>query len=104
DLDIALAWGDGSDAPHVERVADLPIQWIGRPGWAGVGSLGGEPVPLAAITSPCVLRSAAVDAMDAAGLPWRLAFTSPNLSGLLEAAAGGLGITVRTTFDFAQKR
>jgi DNA-binding transcriptional LysR family regulator len=99
DLDIALAWSDGSKAPHVERVADLPIQWIGRPGWPGVGSLGGEPVPFVAFVPPCPFRSAAIDAMDAARLPWRLVFTSPSLSGLCAAAAGGLGITVRTTVN-----
>jgi DNA-binding transcriptional LysR family regulator len=28
--------------------------------------------------------------------PWRLAFTSPSLTGLWAAAAAGLGITIRT--------
>lgn len=96
ELDVALVWGDGKDAPHAEQVADLPIHWIGRPDWPGVASLKGEPLPFAAFAPPCSFRSAAVDAMDAAGLPWRLAFTSPSLSGLWAAAEGGIGITVRT--------
>jgi DNA-binding transcriptional LysR family regulator len=99
DLDIALVWGDGSAAPHAEQVADLPIAWIGRPEWPGVESLGGEPLPFAAFAPPCSFRSAEVDALDAAGLPWRLVFTSPSLSGLWAAAEGGLGITVRTTVN-----
>ncbi|WP_250475786.1 LysR substrate-binding domain-containing protein [Caballeronia sp. GAFFF1] len=95
-LDVALVWGDGNASPHGERVAAVPIQWVGRPDWGGVESLGGQPLPFVAFDPPCTFRSAAVDAMDAAGLPWRLVFTSPSLSGLWAAVEGGLGITVRT--------
>jgi len=38
-----------------------------------------------------------VAALDKAGLPWRLVFTSPSLSGLFAAAEAGLGVTARTT-------
>ena len=51
---------------------------------------------MAAFAPPCSFRSAAVAALDGAGIPWRLAFTSPSLSGLWAAAEGGLGITART--------
>ena len=98
-LDIALAWGDGGGAPHAERVGDLSIAWIGRPDWPGVASLGRERLPLAAFTPPCSFRSTAVSALDGAGIPWRLVFTSPSLSGLWAAAEGGLGITARTTIS-----
>ena len=97
DLDIALVWGDGGDAPHARRVAECPIRWIGHPDWPGVASLGKEPVPFAAFAPPCTFRSAAVSALDGGGLPWRLVFTSPSLSGLWAAAEGGLGITARTS-------
>lgn len=96
DLDIALVWGDGGDAPHARRVAALPIHWIGQPDWPGLASLGREPIPFAAFAPPCTFRSAAVAALDGGGLPWRLVFTSPSLSGLWAAAEGGLGITART--------
>ena len=96
DLDVALVWGDGGDAPHARRVAALPIHWIGQPDWPGLASLGREPIPFAAFAPPCTFRSAAVAALDGSGLPWRLVFTSPSLSGLWAAAEGGLGITART--------
>jgi DNA-binding transcriptional LysR family regulator len=96
DLDIALVWGDGGDAPHAQRIAELPIHWIGHADWPGLASLGNEPVPFAAFAPPCTFRSAAVAALDGGGLPWRLVFTSPSLSGLWAAAEGGLGITART--------
>ena len=98
ELDLSLVWDDGRNAPHAERVADLPIHWIGPPDWPGVASLGGEPVPFAAFLPPCAFRSAAVAALDRGRLPWRLVFTSPSLSGLWAAAEGGLGITARTRF------
>lgn len=96
ELDVALVWGDRGDAPHVQRVAVVPIHWIGQPDWPGLASLGREPLPFAAFVPPCTFRSAAVAALDGSGLPWRLVFTSPSLSGLWAAAEGGLGITART--------
>jgi DNA-binding transcriptional LysR family regulator len=96
DLDTALVWGDVGDAPYAQRVAAVPIHWIGQPDWPGLATLGREPLPFAAFAPPCTFRSAAVAALDDVGLPWRLVFTSPSLSGLWAAAEGGLGITART--------
>lgn len=99
ELDIALVWGEAGDAPHARRIADLPVRWIGPKDWPGVASFGSEPVPIVAFGSPCVFRKAAIDALDQAGIAWRLALTSPSLSGLRAAAQAGLGITVRTALD-----
>jgi DNA-binding transcriptional LysR family regulator len=96
ELDVALVWGDSGAAPHAQRVAAVPIHWIGQSDWPGLASLGREPLPFAAFVPPCTFRSAAVAALDGGGLPWRLVFTSPSLSGLWAAAEGGLGITART--------
>jgi DNA-binding transcriptional LysR family regulator len=96
ELDLSLVWGTGGDGPHTERVAALPITWIGRADWPGVRSLGSEPLPLVAFAPPCDFRSTAIAALDQAAIPWRLTFTSPSLSGLWAAAEAGLGITPRT--------
>jgi DNA-binding transcriptional LysR family regulator len=96
ELDLALAWGDSSGAPHAERVAELPAVWIGRADWGGIASLGSEPLPLVAFEPPCVFRDAGVAALGAVGIAWRLAFTSPSLAGLWAAAEAGLGGTLRT--------
>ena len=53
-------------------------------------------MPLVAFEPPCRFRAAGVAALDAAGVPWRLAFTSPSLSGLWAAVAAGLGVSMRT--------
>jgi DNA-binding transcriptional LysR family regulator len=97
ELDLALVWGSDAQAPHTERIAEIPVAWVARPDWPGLKGLGSEPLPLAVLSPPCVFRSAAIEALDNAGIPWRLVFTTPSLSGLWAAAEGGLGITVRTT-------
>ncbi len=93
-LDLALAWGSGKSTPYSQFVASLPMHWIGRADWTYTAN--NEPLPLIAFESPCLMRSAATDALDRAAVPWRLAFTSPSLSGIWAAAGAGLGITVRT--------
>ena len=97
ELDLALAWGGNNDGVSVERLVDLAMVWIGRPDWDGIKALGGEPLALVAFEPPCVFRSAGIDALDRAGIGWRLAFTSPSLAGLWAATEAGLGITLRTT-------
>ena len=96
ELDLALVWGADAAAPHAEGLADLPFTWIGRPDWGGLAALGPEPLPLIAFELPCVFRAAGVAALDQAGIPWRLVFSSPSLAGLWAAAEAGLGITLRT--------
>ncbi len=94
ELDLALAWGEGERAgPSVEEIADLPVVWIDRAGdrWEPDGV-----VPLVLFERPCLFRSRGLAALDVARLPWRIAFTSPSLSGLWAAVSAGLGITVRT--------
>ncbi len=93
-IDLVLAMGNGTRADGT-RLATLPCRWIGParldPVWSAA-----EPVPLAVYEAPCFFRQRALDALDRAGIPWRIAFTSPNLSGLWAAVAAGLGITLRT--------
>jgi DNA-binding transcriptional LysR family regulator len=91
-LDLALVLGLRARA-GAEVLATFPMAWIGgrAPGWKK-----GEPVPLAMFAPPCFFRAAAISALDAAEIPWRVEFTSPGLPGLWAAVRAGLGITVRT--------
>jgi DNA-binding transcriptional LysR family regulator len=83
-----------------EVLATLPMVWIGSPRSAEQDT---EPVPLAVFEPPCLFRAAAIGALDKAGTPWRIAFTSPSLSGLWAAIDAGLGLTVRTAAGVPQK-
>ncbi|WP_256077926.1 LysR substrate-binding domain-containing protein [Massilia sp. YIM B04103] len=100
-LDLTLAWDMGRSSPHAEGLGGVPMQWIAAaaaldadapPIWSG----GAEPLPLVMFDAPCLMRSAAITALDRAGIPWRIAFSSPSLSGVWSAVAAGLGVTVRT--------
>lgn len=95
-LDLALAWDSKKRTPHSELVGELPLCWIGPAGIEAASLTSSQPLPLVAFESPCLMRSAATEALDRAGMAWRLAFTSPSLAGIWAAVGAGLGVTVRT--------
>ena len=90
-LDLAVLWGN--PIPSLTRVKRLPMMWIGARGFAVKR---GAELPLALFEQPCMFRPPGIEALERARRPWRLAFTSPSLSGLWAAASAGLGITIRT--------
>lgn len=112
-LDLALVWDTGEQmTPHGERVARLPLQWIGprapdaldadwwkeRERRGNSARKSKEPLPLVLLDAPCPLREIVVAALDRAGTPWRHAFTSASLAALWAATSAGLGLSVRTPF------
>jgi DNA-binding transcriptional LysR family regulator len=94
-LDFIIVWEPGADEVH--RIAELPVEWMvsaeGDLPWRR-----GEPLPLVVDEAPSVFHAAAVEALDYAGIPWRIAFTSPSPAGLWSGVAAGLGVSVRTRF------
>lgn len=96
-LDLAVAWDGVDRAGYRETVAELPMSWIGSSqhplAWHPDGQV---PLPIIAFEAPCPFSALATEALDRAGLPWRLAFTSSSLSGLAAATEAGLGYTIRT--------
>jgi DNA-binding transcriptional LysR family regulator len=98
-LDLALTWQGAQDTPHMEEIGRYQLEWIGPADaspfmWKDQGA----PLPLVAFDMPCVMRTIATEALDRAGIPWRLAFTSHSLGAIWAAVAAGLGVTVRTRF------
>ena len=94
ELDLVLSIGSGTRSDATVLASLYPV-WIGpaasKPTWTL-----GEPIPLVMYEPPCFFRQRALAALDAAGLPWRIAFTSPSLHGLWAAVEAGLGVTLRT--------
>ena len=90
-LDFALVFE--ADRPRGVRLGDLPMAWIAPRAsrWAP-----GSVLPLVLFEAPCVFRTAALAALDRAGIPWHVAFTSQSLAGIWAAVDAGLGVTVRT--------
>lgn len=94
-LDLAVIWGEAEQGLKGERITELPMRWIGPEDGAPLPRAG-EPLPLVLFEPPCLFRSAATQALDQAGLSWRVTFTSPSLAGVWAATAAGLGVTLRT--------
>jgi DNA-binding transcriptional LysR family regulator len=96
-LDLALTWNISAPFPNSERVMEVPMSWVGPVNPHMLWQISnGEPLPLAALEAPCLMRTAAINALDRAGIAWRIAFISPSLGGLWAATAAGLGLTIRT--------
>lgn len=93
-LDLVVAFGSGA-RPDAERLAVVQRVWIGAADGAPVRG-DDEPLPLAVFEAPCFFRAAGIEALNRAGVPWRIAFTSASLHGLWAAVEAGLGITLRT--------
>ncbi|HCR85880.1 MAG TPA: LysR family transcriptional regulator [Alphaproteobacteria bacterium] len=51
-------------------------------------------LPLVLSPAPCVYRKRALEALDKAGIKWRIVYTSPSFAGTVAAVKAGLGITV----------
>lgn len=91
-LDQAIAF-EHETRLQGELIMLVPNVWIGvRPGLAAAH----RPLPLVLLDEPCSFRRAALAALDAAGIPWRIVLTSPSLAAVRAAVLAGLGITVRT--------
>ena len=91
-LDLALVFG--IERPRGKRITELPMTWIARREfrWSRRDSL-----PLVLFEAPCMFRTAALDALDRAGVRWHVAFTSQSLGSLWAAVEAGLGLTLRTS-------
>ncbi|MET0239308.1 MAG: LysR substrate-binding domain-containing protein, partial [Sphingobium sp.] len=87
-LDIVLGFAGPQD-PHA--IAHAPMAWYGN-----ADLLKRDILPLAVLESPCRFREAALRAVEEAGIPYRIAVETPNLTTLRAAVNAGLGITCRT--------
>jgi DNA-binding transcriptional LysR family regulator len=65
--------------------------------WAAVAGAQlepGRPVPLVVYQAPSLTRSAAVAALEEAGVPYRVTCTVRGVNGVLAAARAGLGVAI----------
>lgn len=88
DLAVVMSLPDSDDDGTLLR----PTQFV----WAAAQSVEfdkGLPLPLAFSPTPCMHRQVGVDALDTAGVDWRIVFTSPSQQGLRAAVLAGLAIT-----------
>ncbi|HGM5488452.1 TPA: LysR substrate-binding domain-containing protein [Serratia fonticola] len=96
-LDLSLTWDGGINTAFQQDLGLRMMQWIASPGFdLAQWHAGGDALPLVVFDAPCLMRNAAITALDRAGIPWRIAFTSRSLGGIWAALNAGLGVTVRT--------
>jgi DNA-binding transcriptional LysR family regulator len=91
-LDVALAVGQ-ADQPTAEVVGAMPLVWIAGQDFTPRHD---QPIPLVVLGPQCAFRKRAIQLLEQAGKPWRIAAVSPSLAGLWAAALGGLGLTARS--------
>jgi DNA-binding transcriptional LysR family regulator len=91
-VDVLILMRQATAASEVGVLTE-PMCWLmARDGLVGPS----EEIPLAVLDPPCGFRDAALRALDEIGRPYRLAATSPSLSGLRAAVRAGIAITART--------
>jgi DNA-binding transcriptional LysR family regulator len=92
DLDLALLKRDGGEA------AGAIAAWPERLSWVTSRNhpidLQQNPIPLACFEQGCLYRNRAVHALESAGRSWRIALTSPNLTGIQAAVSAGLAVSI----------
>jgi DNA-binding transcriptional LysR family regulator len=98
-LDLALAVGQ-AERPTAEILGELELVWIAGQEFT---SRLGQPLPLVLLGPQCAYRKEALQRLDVAKLPWRIAAVSPSLAGLWATAIGGLGITARSSLGLPAK-
>jgi DNA-binding transcriptional LysR family regulator len=99
ELDLAVAMVNNERAQYLSRT------WIERPIWAAADAIEFDPakgVPLAAHPEGCAYRARMIQALDAAQIRWRVAYTGPGISGLQNAVVNGLGVSALTRYTMLQ--
>lgn len=91
-IDVLIVMREASPSDEVAVLSE-PMLWLS----ATVDPVTGDgELPIAVLDPPCGFRSAATAALEEAGRVYRIAATSPSLSGLRAAVRSGIAITART--------
>lgn len=91
ELDLALLKREAG-APGGIAALTEKLHWVTSR--AHAIDLDTDPVPLVVGDQGCLYRNRMIHALETAGRPWRIAFWSPNLSGIHAALTAGLGLSL----------
>ncbi|MDH4248473.1 MAG: LysR family transcriptional regulator [Deltaproteobacteria bacterium] len=95
-LDIAVIRQEQADKSSLYSWKER-LRWVVQ---AGTQIHRERPLPLVVFPQGCAYRKRAVALLDAAGIPWRITYESPNWSGIKAAVEGGFGLSL---LDGAQR-
>jgi DNA-binding transcriptional LysR family regulator len=93
-VDVALYFLRPGAKMQGRRITTMPLLWLGtRDCYPSANS---ESIPLVLFDHPCLFRQTALETLEAAKFPLRVALTTPSLPGVWAALRSGLGISIRT--------
>jgi DNA-binding transcriptional LysR family regulator len=92
DYDLVLTLSLDANIGKGELLAVEPLAWMGAEGWEWSSA---RELPLATYTDYCQFRKASIAALNSAGLPWRVVYTTSSYQGLMAAVKSGLAVSVR---------
>lgn len=93
ELDLALIkQGRGQGVP-IARWRE-PLAWVDSRDWPAGER---DPVPLVVFPNEGLYRRQITDALDARGIPWRIAYVSASLASLQGAVSAGIGVSLLPT-------
>ncbi|WP_091991729.1 LysR substrate-binding domain-containing protein [Pseudoalteromonas denitrificans] len=88
-FDLVLTLNEALDQQEHPTFMQDDLVWVGD---LNVSS--DDVIALVVAPEGCIYRKRAINALDNAGLKWRIVYTNADLTGLTAALKGGLGITV----------
>jgi DNA-binding transcriptional LysR family regulator len=91
EVDLAITTMTTTDHPHIV-LRTSPTLWYCS---ADFSYPSGDSVPLVLLDEPSPSRSMAIDYLNQAGIPWRIAYVASTLSAIRAAVRAGLGVTAR---------
>ncbi|NMP27248.1 transcriptional regulator LrhA [Rahnella sp. SAP-1] len=91
EIDLAITTMTSADHPHIV-LRTSPTLWYCS---ADFSYPSGDSVPLVLLDEPSTYRSMAIEHLNKAGIPWRIAYVASTLSAIRAAVRAGLGVTAR---------
>lgn len=100
DLNVMMAAGELDLTLSKRRLGEEAGDFVAREKLVWIGPEMTDypeqtPVPLVMYPPPSITRSAAIESLDAAGIPWRIVCTCGGLVGLRAATLAGFGVMVQ---------
>ena len=89
-LDVMLTTEENVSGPYRRRIN---LTWIVA---AQGGPVDVSPLPLALFHSGCPYRRNALLSLEKAGIPYRIAYSSPSMTGVMSAVRAGLAVAPAT--------
>ena len=93
ELDLALIKQGRGQGEPIARWRE-PLAWVDSRDWPAGER---DPVPLVVFPNEGLYRRQITEALDARGIPWRIAYVSASLASLQGAVSAGIGVSLLPT-------